>query len=188
MLRFSGLACCGLALVAARGAPAQEAVQETKTVVKPNGAVKQTRKISRIMGSTVRLQGNNNFGKVEDVVLDENGGIDYVVVAHDGRYAMLPWGPADVNYGDRVVTYDVAPKAVQPFLFAGEQWPDVAAENWTNQVRDVFGPRAIRRQAARPVLNAPPPGAPGAAPAGSEKVKIKEKPNGDVKVKVKERD
>jgi hypothetical protein len=138
--------------------------------------------ISQLIGSNVRLQGNPNFGRVEDVVFDNNGALSYLVVSNGGRYAMLPWNAANVNFGQRFVIYDVTPQAVQPLFFAPNAWPNVSDQQFTTRIRQVFpNAGAVRREAMRPVVGAVPPG----APVVEEKVKVKN--NGTVKVKEKVR-
>ncbi|MDR3633949.1 MAG: PRC-barrel domain-containing protein [Isosphaeraceae bacterium] len=193
MFKISGLACT-LALLGSGAAFGQEVVQETQTTTTPAGTT-QLRRVSRILGSTVRLQGNNNFGKVDDVVLDQNGNIAYLVVANGGRYAMFPWNPADFNYGQRYVAYNVTPQTVQPLFFAENAWPNITDRQFTTRIRQAFPNAApVRREVLRPVEGAIPAPAPGAvvpapgtvapAPGGAViKEKIKEKPNGTVKVK-----
>jgi sporulation protein YlmC with PRC-barrel domain len=173
----------GLALVASGLVTAQEVVQETRTTTTTPGGGKTTeiRRVSQLIGSNVRLQGVDNYGKVEDVVLDDNGGIGYLVVSKGGRYAMMPWSAADINYGQRVVTYDVAPQAVQPLFFDQNAWPTISDQQFTTRMRQVFpGTRAVRRESLRPVDGTLP--APG-GPVIQEKVKLKR--NGDIKVREK---
>src|SRR5262245_55255241 len=57
-----------------------QVVEETRTTTTPAGTT-QIRRVSQLIGSNVQLQGVPNYGKVEDVVLDNNGGIGYLVVA-----------------------------------------------------------------------------------------------------------
>lgn len=194
MTRTSVLAL-GLAVVAARAASGQ-VVQETQTTQAPNGAITQTttttaagpgalagpRRMSQIIGSEVRLQGANNFGRVEDVVLDPNGNIGYLVVGRGGQHAMLPWNAARFDYGRRVATYDVAPQAVQPLFFAPGAWPNLNDQQYAGRLGSVFpnvGP--VNRATLRPVEGAVP-GVVG-GPVIEEREKIKR----DGEVKVKER-
>jgi len=174
MLKSSNLVL-GLVLVAS-GTALGQVVTETRTT--PAGTT-EVRRMSQIIGSNVALQGNRNYGKVEDVVLDPNGGIGYLVVANKGRYAMLPWNAANVNYGQRVVTYDVTPQAVQPLFFEQSAWPNITDQQFTTRMNQVFpNTGTVRREALRPVQGTiPPPG----DPVVEEKVKVKR--NGDVKVK-----
>jgi hypothetical protein len=190
MLKVRSLACA-TALLGASVAWGQGVVQETQTTTTPGGTT-QVRRMSQIIGSNVRLQGNNNFGKVDDVVLDQNGQIAYLVVANGGRYAMMPWNPADFNWGQRSVTYNVSPQAVQPLFFAQNQWPNITDQQFTARMRQVFpntGP--VRREALRPVEGTVPVPAAGPAvapgPGAVVNQKIKEKPNGTIKVKEKVR-
>lgn len=179
MVRMSGLACA-LTLAATSFVFGQGVVQETQTTTAPNGTTTEVRRISQLIGSNVRLRGNNNYGKVEDVVLDNNGGIGYLVVSNGGRYAMLPWNAANVNYGQRVVSYDVAPQAIQPLFFQQNAWPNITDQQFTTRMQQVFpNTGAVRRESLRPVEGVIPP------PGGTVNEKVKVKPNGNVKVKEK---
>jgi hypothetical protein len=180
MLKVNGLVC-GLALLVSGVAVGQQVVQETQTTTAPNGATTGIRRVTQLIGSNVRLRGNNNYGKVEDVVLNNNGGIGYLVVSNGGRYAMLPWNAADVNYGQRFVTYDVTPQAVQPLFFERNAWPNITDQQFSTRMGQVFpGTGVVRRESLRPVEGTLPP------PAGAVvKEKVKVKNNGEVKVKEK---
>jgi hypothetical protein len=170
----------GLAFALSVIAVAQQVVQETQTVT-PAGPGTEIRRVSQLIGSNVALQGNNTFGKVEDVVLNNNGGIGYLVVSNGGRYAMLPWNAANVNYGQRVVNYNVTPQAVQPLFFERNAWPNISDQQFTTRMTQAFpGTGAVRREALRPVEGTLPPPGPGVV-----KEKVKVKPNGEVKVKEK---
>jgi sporulation protein YlmC with PRC-barrel domain len=182
MTKWQSLAC--LAALAATGTlQAQQVIPESTTVRVQTAPVQtqapQLRRVSQILGSSVQLQGGAAYGKVQDVVLNETGMVEYVVVSNEGRLVMLPWSAANVDFGQRVVTYDVTPQAVQPLSFAPDAFPAVADEQYSTRVRQVF-PRAVRTQVV-PGTVAP------ALPADAEKVKIKER-NGNVKIKVKDRD
>jgi len=176
MIKKYGLACV-LALAATGPAGAQEVIRETTTVTTQPEAAPQLRRASQILGSSVLLQGGAAYGKVEDIVLNDSGTVEYVLVSNNGRMAMMPWGAGNFDYAKRVVTYEVTPQAVQPLTFTSEEYPRVVNSQYTTRVRQVF-PRAVRTQVA------PPPG----APLDADKVKIKERRDGSVKVKVKDRD
>jgi len=183
MLKLSGLAC-GLALATAGVAVGQQVIEETTTITTPPGSAPAganpgIRRITQLIGSNVALPGNNNFGRVEDVVMDNNGGPGYLVVSNGGRYAMLPWGAANINYGQRVVNYNVAPQAIQPLFFERNAWPNISDQQFTTRMTQVFpGTGVVRREELRPVEGVLPGGPPAVI-----REKIKVKPNGDVKVK-----
>ncbi|MCA1695210.1 MAG: PRC-barrel domain-containing protein [Actinobacteria bacterium] len=170
-MKFNGLVC---GLLMAAGSLAHG--QETAVVTPTEGT--EVRRVSQILGSTVQLQGVNNFGKVEDIVLSDNGGIGYLVVSANGKYAMLPWNAGNVNYAQRVVTYDVTPQAIQPFYFQRNAYPNISAQQFTSQMQQVFPNAGGVRAATRTVQ-------PG-NPVVEEQQKAKVRPNGTVITKDRE--
>ena len=86
----------------------------------------------------MQLQGVNNFGRVEDAVIDDNGAIAYLVVSSNGQNVMLPWSEANFNFGQRTVAYNVAPQAVQPLFFESGAWPNVWGPQYMTRIRQVF--------------------------------------------------
>lgn len=163
---------CGMLLAA--GAVAQGQVTTTVETATPAGT--EVRRVSQILGSTVQLQGVNNFGKVEDIVLTDEGGIGYLVVSANGRYAMMPWHAGNVNYAQRVVTYDVTPQAIQPLYFERNAYPNMGAPHYTTRVQQVFPNAGGVRSATRAVQ-----------PGVEEREKVRVKPNGTVIIKDKEK-
>lgn len=169
----------GLMLATSQLAGAQPAVVQTPAA--GVAAAPESWRISQLIGSNVALQGNNQFGKVEDVVLQPSGNIGYLVISNNGRYALLPWNAANINYGQRTVNYDVAPDAIQPLFFERNAWPNLSDPVYTTRIRQVF-PNAgvIHREVLRPAAGTLP------APAGGVvEEKVKERPDGRVKVKEK---
>ena len=172
MRMFSRLA---FGLVLAASGLAQAQVTTTETVTTTTTTTPPALRVSQILGSNVHLRGNR-YGTVEDMVLNEAGGVDYLVVATGGHVVMLPWSAAQVNGVQRVVTYDVAPATVQPLLVERAAWPRVIAPEYVGRVGRIFPPRVIRREVITPVVPV--------APAGTvieEDVKVK--PNGKVIIK-----
>jgi hypothetical protein len=175
---------CGLAfglVLASGGLAGAQVVTEVQTTTTPIGANTEIRRVSQLLGATVQLQGVNNFGRVEDAVIDDNGTIAYLVVSSNGQNVMLPWSEANLNLGQRIIVYNIAPQAVQPLFFAPGAWPNVWGPQYMTRVRQVF-PRAgvIRREVLRP---AAPAGAPVPPPGGVIDEKVKVKPSGKVKAK-----
>jgi sporulation protein YlmC with PRC-barrel domain len=152
---------CGLALAAAGSVTAQE------------DRPAELRKVSQVIGSSVLLQDGVSYGKVEDIVLNEDGCIEYVVVAREDRYALMPWGVARVDYGQRAVIFDVTPQVVQPLFFARDAWPDVADPQFGRRVQDAFGAREVRREVRKESVR---PGPDSPRPNEPRKSKVESRP------------
>src|SRR5262249_30292441 len=117
MYRIRGYAL-GLALCVAGLAQAQEVTAEP-----PAPGPTEMRRVSQILGSTVRLNDGSVYGMVEDIVIGPDNRVEYLVVSHDSQYVALPWVVGQFNPGQRIVGYDVAPAAIQPLLFPRNAWP-----------------------------------------------------------------
>lgn len=201
MMKFDGF-LCGLLMATGSLAHAQVTTTETTTTTAGTGGT-EVRRVSQIMGSTVQLQGVNNFGKVEDILLSDDGGIGYLVVSANGKSVLLPWDAGNVNYAQRVVTYDVTPQAVQPFYFERNAYPNFSDQQYTTRMQQVFpnagSVRSVQPDASivpnsgrvRPVQpnsrNVPNAGQvrpvqPG-NPAGESTEKVRVRPNGKVIIK-----
>jgi len=159
MNRTFGLACA-LALTSPCLAQAQQQITTTTTALAPAATIRA----SQILGSTVHLQGTNNYGKVEDIVLGDDGGATYLVVASAGRHVMMPFSAATYDQGQRVVSYEVSQQAVQPLSYEPTALPNVSDPQFTTRTSQVF-PTAV----------------------GTERTRIKIKPNGVIKERIRDR-
>jgi hypothetical protein len=138
---------CGLLLVASSAALAQEVRERTTIRTDERTGTTEVRRVTEVIGSAVVLQGETRYGKVEDIVFNENGCIDYIVVSAEDRYAVLPWAAGRLDYRQRVVTFDVDRDQLQPLIIEGNDWATAIGQpDFTRQVQRVFGDRAIRRE------------------------------------------
>lgn len=156
MKRTTELVIFGLVLALGELAGAQVV---TEVPAQPNtGASTEMRRVSQILGATVQLQGVNNFGRVEDAVLDDRGAIAYLVVSSNGKNVMLPWSEAKFDFGHRVVTYSITPQVIQPLFFEANAWPNVWGPPYMGRIRHVF-PNAVvtRHEVLRPIPPTTPP-------------------------------
>lgn len=54
-------------------------------------ATEQTFRVKSVLGAAVRLQGDASAGIVEDLVFDQDGQIEYAIVADQGKLVTVPW-------------------------------------------------------------------------------------------------
>jgi len=134
----------GLALLAAGAtALAQREVREKDTAKATTGKV---RKVTAIIGSEVRLR-EGGLGKVTDIVVNENGCIDYLIVGEREDYVAVPWGVVRYDPGERsiMVTTTVTRDKLRGMRFRGTEWPDFYSERWTRSAGEVWGEKYLRR-------------------------------------------
>jgi len=135
----------GLALLVAVGAIAQTARVELKDTDPTRGDTPQVRKISTIMGSEVRMR-PSVLGKVADIVINDDGCIDYLIVQDAEEYIAVPWGVVFYEPGARYIHIrsSVTRAALRPMRFRGTSWPNFYSAAWRSSVTSVWGARALR--------------------------------------------
>jgi hypothetical protein len=134
------LACC-LAFVATGNAPGQEVRRER---VERTG---HFLKLSAVMEARVILSDDARIGKIVDVVLNDSGCVEYVVVSEEDKYVLVPWGVVTVNFEERVVRVDITREKWRDVpTFGRDNWPTLTDSRFTEKMRAVFGERFNRRE------------------------------------------
>src|SRR5690349_4639976 len=76
---------------------------------KPSSELPQYR-AKQILGSKVNIEGNTAVGTVDDIVLDENGNVDYLIVVTDEKKLVtVPWDAARFNADKRSTAVRITP-------------------------------------------------------------------------------
>jgi hypothetical protein len=119
----------------------------TRVREKETAAPTRVRRASHLLGSRVMVRGGTELGKVADLVISEDGSIDYVIVRYRDELVPVPWGAVRYDIGERVltVTTDVTPDRLRGICFREERWPDFSSERWMRSARSVWGEKALRR-------------------------------------------
>src|SRR5262249_1697100 len=124
-LLAAGLACCSLVaefgLAFGRQQRTEGRTEETRT-----GTSTQVRRGSTVVGSRVVLERGGSVGKVEDIVLNEDGCIAYLVVTYQDEYILVPWGVAAVDFQEQVVRLEVTRETLRSVpTFTRGNWPNL---------------------------------------------------------------
>jgi hypothetical protein len=132
----TGLAC-GLLLAGASLTLAQETGARTSSHV---------RRVSVVVGANVTLERGGDVGKVVDVILNDNGCAEYVVIRYEDDYIAVPWDVVTVNFDERVVRLDITRERLRDIpTFSRDRWPDFARGEYREKLRKVFGADFERR-------------------------------------------
>jgi hypothetical protein len=135
---FRCVASSGLALVLVLGGLNPVAGQTTQR----SGSTQEVRRLSLVIGGGVRIANGVAVGKIEDVVLNERGCIEYVVVVYQDKYVAIPWTVATVDYGQRIVSVDITEQRfAQVPTFARTEFSVLSTTEFTQKVQSAFGGR-----------------------------------------------
>jgi PRC-barrel domain len=144
LMRGAGLSCW-LLFAAMPAVHAQDRVQ-----VEPREKVAAragTRRITEVIGARVTIQNNLSVGKVEDLVINENGCIDYLVVLNEDKYVLVPWTSADVSFERRAVAIEIAQERFREVpTFTRDRWPNLSDRAYVEKLNTYYGVRPGRER------------------------------------------
>ncbi len=125
-----------LALVAAMIGTSLTSADDAKTAT-----VGQHFRAKQILGSQVGLEGNTSIGVVDDIVLDDQGNVDYLIVmVADKKLVTVPWDAAAFNVEKRIATVHVTADQFQQVpTYTVEQYPVFSAPTYRSQVYKYYG-------------------------------------------------
>jgi hypothetical protein len=100
----------------------------------------EVRRLSLVIGGAVRIANGVSVGKIEDVVLNDRGCIDYVVVVYHDNYVAIPWSVVTVDYGERIVTVDITEQRFAEVpTFTRTEFSVLTTSEFTQKVHSAFG-------------------------------------------------
>jgi hypothetical protein len=140
-LRTPTVALAGCLALLGTALPALGQVR-TETRTETRTTTTEVRRVSTIIGSTVQLQAGSGFGKVEDIILNDRGCIEYLFLAHETNYLVVPWTVATVQFEQRVVVLDIArDRLLRAPTFARDRWTVFADVDFRRRVNTYYGLR-----------------------------------------------
>lgn len=124
----------GVGLLAAAGLLAQESTKSAQE----DG---QHFRAKQILGSKVTLEGEAAAGTVDDIVVDENGNVDYLIVANsENKLVTVPWDAARFNSEKRTAVIHISPeKFRQVPTYNVKQYPVFSAPTYRTEVYRWYG-------------------------------------------------
>ena len=141
-----------LLLTAALTAFAATADAQTPTPVPGSpapvqGANSQFR-AKQILGTSIMIQGNTAVGTVDDLVFDDAGNLEYLIVANEGKLSTVPWEAAkfDLEKKTALLPLTAAQYGVIP-TYTTTTYPSYYTPAYRTQMYKFYSltPRELRR-------------------------------------------
>lgn len=102
-------------------------------------AVKHYR-MKQLLGTTVHIEGDVSVGTVDDVVFDDNGAIEYMIVLNQGKLVSIPWEAAKFNFEKRSAMVNIAPARFNVIpTFSVDNYPIFSTPAYRNQTYQYYG-------------------------------------------------
>ena len=94
------------------------------------------------------LKDNLSIGTVDDVVFNDQGQVEYLIVANDGKLVTVPWEAAKFNFEKQTATLNITQDQYKVIpTYTVREYPVYFEPTYRTQVYGWFGlkPRPWRR-------------------------------------------
>jgi hypothetical protein len=112
--------------------------QRVEATVSPSEP--QTHRAKEVLGSKVHIEGNVSIGTVDDIVFDDEGYVEYLIVANDGKLVTVPWEAAKFNFQDRVAYIKITDEQFRRVpTYSAERYPVFSQPNYRTETYRYYG-------------------------------------------------
>jgi len=113
----------------------------------------------QIMGATVSIEADTSIGIVDDIVFDDYGNVDYLIVINsEGRLVTIPWDATKFNPEKRIAYVPIAPERFRAIpTYTVKEYPVFSTPAYRTQVYKYYGltPAEERRMIRRGAVVVP---------------------------------
>lgn len=113
----------------------------------PTATVK-TYRAKEVLGSKILIEGNTAVGTVDDIVFDEAGNLDYLIVENGGKLLTVPWEAAKFDAEKREAVLSLSPSQFKVIpTFTVKTYPSFYTPAYRAEVYKSYNitPRELRR-------------------------------------------
>lgn len=107
-----------------------------------------TYRAKQILGSKIMIQNNTAIGTVDDIVFDDAGNLEYLVVANDGKMVAVPWEAAKFDLKSQTAVVNITPEVYKTIpTFTATTYPEFFVPTYRTTTYKMYGvtPRELRR-------------------------------------------
>lgn len=107
----------------------------------------EVRRITTVIGGSVQFAAGGNVGKIEDIVISDEGCIEYIVVMYHDRYVPIPWTVSTVAFDKRIVTIDMDQARFEEVpTFTRDEFSLLVQVDFREKVHTFFGADSKRKE------------------------------------------
>jgi hypothetical protein len=132
-----------------------------------NDRIAGMHRAGELMGQTVVSQQGNEIGTIDELVISENGQVEYIVLSRGGTLGIggvlvpVPWEAANLQWDQEndQLRADITEQQLEGApTFDGDNWAQITAPDYEQQVHSYFGTEPRQDQRFQSPQVAPQPG------------------------------
>ena len=141
----------GAGLMASGQQPVRPGQAQPPVRVQPTDDKAQTHttfRAKQILGTKIMIQNNTSVGTVDDIVFDDAGNLEYLIVAHDGKMVTVPWEAAKFDVQSQSAVVNITPEVYKTLpTYTPTTYPEFFVPTYRTTTYKYFGltPRDLRR-------------------------------------------
>jgi PRC-barrel domain len=104
--------------------PATRPAVGTAPAVPASEGSTQAYRVKQVLGTKVSIKGDLGIGTVDDVVFNDAGQIEYLIVANDGKMVTVPWEAAKFNFEKQTAVLNISQDQYQGIpTYSAREYP-----------------------------------------------------------------
>jgi len=149
-----------VALAAAQNPPPAPAQPAPRTTAPPAAAPAQQAgqafRVKQVLGSKLSITGNVGIGTVDDIVFGDDGMIEYLIVANEGKLVTVPWEAAKFNFQQQTATIDITQEKFKAIpTYTVQEYPNYALPTYRTEIYRFYGLTPRERRIERRIDRKP---------------------------------
>jgi len=107
-----------------------------------------TYRAKQVLGSKVFIQGNTGIGTVDDIVFDDAGNMDYLIVSDGTKLVTVPWEAAKFDLAHQSAVVNITPAQYKTIpTYTTTTYPTFYTPTYRTETYKYYGltPRELRR-------------------------------------------
>lgn len=95
----------------------------------------------QVLGSKVSIEGNTEVGTVDDIVMDENGNVDYLIVKNsDDKLVTVPWDATKFNAEKHLATVEISSDQFNKIpIYTTQKYPAFSTPTYRTETYRYYG-------------------------------------------------
>jgi hypothetical protein len=102
----------------------------------------------QVLGTKIMIKGDTAIGAVDDLVFDDAGNLEYLIVENRGKLVTVPFEAVKFSIEKRTAVLAITPEQYKLIpIFTDSTYPDFYAPAYRTEVYKYYGltPRELRR-------------------------------------------